>query len=94
MIKTAAQLMLEIGDEEPDRRPYPENRRSRNLPVMPCQNHYRGCTGRTKEKNSGRGLCRNCYTRWQRHGDSWYHTEQMQYCRRPDCFMKGTEGHP
>lgn len=92
MIKTAEQLMAEIGPE--DVRTYPAVRRSWKLPAEPCLNADKGCQGNTKEKNCGRGWCRRCYGRWQRHGDSWYHKPEMKFCNRPDCFMKGTEGHP
>lgn len=92
MIKTAAQLLAELPPEPV--RTYPKNRRSRLLPVMVCKNHFRGCTGRTKEPNSGNGYCRRCYDRKRRHGDSWYHRPDMKMCSRKNCFMKGTEGHP
>lgn len=92
MIKTAAQIMAEIGPEPV--RTYPAQRRSRLLPAEPCLNAYRGCQGNTKEKDSGLGWCRRCYRRNQRYGDSWYHHPDVRRCRRPDCFMRVTEGHP
>lgn len=91
MIKTAQQIMAELAPEK--ERTYPKNRRSRNLPVMVCKNWYRGCTGRTKEKNSGNGHCRRCYDRKRRYGDSWYHSPNMRRCGNPKCFMLGKEGH-
>lgn len=92
MIKTAEKILAELPPEPV--RSYPKNRRSRLLPAMPCKNHYRGCTGNTKESNCGNGLCRNCYSRWHKHGDSWYHSPNMKMCGKKNCFMKGTEGHP
>lgn len=91
MIKTAEQIMMSIPNE---RRSYPKNRRSRLLPAEPCLNAYRGCTGNTKEKNCGNGYCRNCYDRWQKYGDSWYHAPNWGHCRKGNCFMRGTSGHP
>jgi hypothetical protein len=91
MIKTATQLMMDISDE---RKSYPENRRSRLLLAEPCLNAYRGCTGNTKEKRSGNGHCHKCYNRWSKHGDSWYHSPNWQYCTKVACFMRGTPGHP
>jgi hypothetical protein len=92
MIKTTEQLMAEIQGE--GRRPYPKNRRSRLLPAEPCKNAHRGCQGNTKEKFSGHGWCRNCYDRWRKHGDSWYHSPNVSRCVKGTCFMRGTPGHP
>lgn len=102
MIKSAAQILAEIGEEEPDVelgdvpvpgvmrnvRMYPPVRRSRLLPPVPCRNADRGCPHHTKGKRSGHGWCGNCYARWSRHGDSWYHSPNVKLCRKKNCFMR------
>jgi hypothetical protein len=85
MIKTAEQILAGV-DEPVGRRKYPSNRRSRLTPPYPCKNADRGCTGHTGGKRAARGWCDNCYGRWYRHGDSWYHAPNYSQCRKP-CFM-------
>lgn len=54
MIKTAAQILAEIGDEDEDATvvqinrltwTYPKNRRKPGDPPVACKNAYRGCEG-------------------------------------------------
>ena len=111
MIKTAAQILAEIGDEEDDdykARParvkgpgllpvpetyparvwvYPKGRRKPGAQPLPCRNADKGCPGMYESKRCAHGWCRNCYARWKKWDNSWYHSPNYQMCTKKNCFM-------
>lgn len=113
MIKTAAQILAEIGDDDDDDLPitpatsrrlrpgllptpelyparvwvYPKGRRKPGAPPLPCRNADKGCEGMYMSKQCAHGWCRNCYARWKKWNNSWYHSPNYQMCTKKNCFM-------